>query len=452
MAASSSKGAGTTARRGAAPLTVAEREALFRPLAGAALIALAVSGGADSLALLDSIDRWRQRRRNRPEVLILTVDHRLRRGSSREAASVAELARARGLAARVLVRRGPLPAGDVEGEARAARYRLLIGAAREAGASHLVVAHHSDDLAEGFLLRLKRGAGVFGLAAMRPTIALGDLSIVRPLLAVPRARLLATVAAAGLTAVVDPMNADSRFDRARLRQLMPILAGEGLDAAHLAATALRLADLADAVDEAASAVIAVAVAVDELAVAWLDPERLAVARGEVRGRVLTRLLLAVGGADYPPRFSRQAALLAAMLDWDGRSRFKRTLAGTVIEGRGGRFALYRETGRGGLASIRLKAGPPLIYDHRFRVTIGRGLPPGLTLGPLGETGRSEAGLKATAGPIGALDALPAIRRKGRLVAIPSLSWARATVPVAIGQIVAERLAEPPLFPDLASGR
>src|SRR5665213_1360748 len=137
-----------------APLADEELDALFASLANASLMALAVSGGADSLALLDAVGRWRGLHR----VVVLTVDHRLRRGSRAEANAVVAIARQRGLEARVLVWTGPRPASDIESAARSARYRLLLEASRGMGASHLVLAHHRDDLAETFLLRLARQA------------------------------------------------------------------------------------------------------------------------------------------------------------------------------------------------------------------------------------------------------------------------------------------------------
>jgi tRNA(Ile)-lysidine synthase len=433
-----------------APLANDELDALFAPFAKPIKIALAVSGGSDSLALLDAFDRWR-RRQGRPGVIVLTVDHRLRRGSTAEAATVARIAGKRGMAARVLTWKGPKPKSDIEGSARSARYRLLVDACREEGASHLILAHHQDDLAETFLLRLRRGAGVFGLAAMRPIHRVGDVTIVRPFLCVPRARLAATTAAAKFKPVDDPMNSNPRFDRARVRRLMPTLAGEGLDAALIAAAALRLADAADAIDAAATALLADAVTVDTLAVAWLDASRFADAPIEVRLRTLTRLLLALGGEEYPPRHERLAALAGAICVHNERSSFKRTLAGTVVESRDGRLAFYREGGRLGLPAVKVKAGFAGIWDHRFAIAVGKGAQAGLTLGPLGEAGRREVGAKAGVHPAGALAALPAFRRKGEVVAVPSLEPSEG-FPATVRPIVAERLQLPPLFPDLALGR
>lgn len=434
------------AAEAATPVADGELDALFAPVAGASTIALAVSGGADSLALLDCVDRWR-RRRGRPEAIVLTVDHRLRPGSDREAAEVVAVAQSRGLRGRVLVREGPPPAGDVEAAARAARYRLLIRAAGAEGASHLLTAHHRDDHAETFLMRLARGSAVFGLAAMRPTVRAGVVAIVRPFLELAQSRLAATAAAAGLAPVVDPMNADPRYLRARIRLLLPALAAEGLDGEALAATARRLAGAADALDQWTSRVIAGTVTVDAFAIAWLDRAGFLAEPEEIRLRLLARLLIAVGGEPYPPRFERLSALQAGMT---GDGRLKRTLAGAVIDARGKRFAIYREVGREGLPEIAVAPGFTGIFDHRFSVEIGPGAPDGLTLSGLGEEGRRETGARPDVPP-GALTALPAIRRHGTLIAVPSLGWQKEgwAFAAAARPIVAERLAEPPRFPEVA---
>ena len=430
-----------------APLADDELDALFAPLADARLIALAVSGGADSLALLDAVERWPKRQ---VPAIVLTVDHGLRRGSRIEASRVAGIARRRGMEARVLAWKGPRPQSDIEGAARAARYRLLLEACRLAGASHLLLAHHQGDLAETFLLRLKRGGGVFGLAAMRPWLDLGDIVIVRPFLGLPRARLAATTAAAKLVPVDDPMNADPRFDRARVRRLLPRLAEEGLDPASLAAAALRLADAADAIDHGATMLLAEAVEADEFAVAWLDAARFSAAPHAVRMRALARILTAVGGDDYPPRHERLAALHDAIVARP--SRFKRTLAGTIVEARAGRFAFYREMGREELPTIALKPGFRGFWDHRFAVEVGKGAPAGLSLGPLGEAGRREFGPFDQDHPVGAVAALPALRRRGRIVGVAPFSSGfppGAASSVTVRAILGERLRRPPLFPDSA---
>ena len=435
----------------AEPLADGELAALFAPVSDARRITLAVSGGADSLALLDAVDRWRRLSGDAPEAVVLTVDHRLRESATGEAERVVAIARERGLAARLLTWQGPHPAADIEGAARRARYRLLVGETRLLLATHLLVAHHRDDQAETFLMRLRRGSGVFGLAAMRSAVRAGDITILRPFLDLPRTRLAATAAAAGLVPVEDVMNADPRFERARLRRIMPLLAAEGFGPEAIVAAAGRMALAADAIDHAVDRLVAEAVGIDALAVASIAAEDFAGAPEAVRRRFLVRLLAAIGGGDYPPPRARLAALEGAMLAAREGARFKRTLAGSVIERRAGRFLAYRESGRAGLPAIALPGGYSGTWDHRFRVVAPRRGLDGLSLGPLGESGRRALGLTVEGTPAAALAALPAIRQGERIVAVPSVgqgSLVATAHGVTVTPILGERLAEPRRFPDL----
>lgn len=431
------------------PIADHELPALLAPLDGAHRIALAVSGGVDSLALLDCVDRWRRTLTNPPKILVLSVDHGLRKSSRTEAAAVVATACDRGIEARVLRWSGRKPKGDIEAAARTARYRLLLGATRDFGASHLLLGHHRDDQAETLLLRLARGSGLFGLAAMRRQIAVDGMTIFRPFLEVSRSQLAETVAVAGLVPVEDPMNTDPQFARARLRRIMPLIAADGIDPAGLAATARRLAEAAEAIDAAAGDLIAAAVELDPMATAMLDPAAFFKAPGEVRTRALLRLLLAVGGKPYPPRFERLAALASAMADDQGRGRFKRTLAGAVIERRSGRFVVFREIGRDGLPEIAAKPGYRGLWDCRFRVAIGTDAPSGLKLAALGEAGRRAIGARAGAMPAGALAALPALWQRTRVKAVPGLDYFAGDRRFAVEfrSVLPDRLAVPPRFPD-----
>jgi tRNA(Ile)-lysidine synthase len=321
----------------ATPVTAAEARALFADFSTTAALVLAVSGGPDSMALLLLAARWRAGRRRGPALIAVTVDHGLRPESAREAAMVARLARRLGVAHRTLRWHGAKPETGLQQAARAARYRLLAEAARKAGARHILTAHTLDDQAETVLYRLARGSGVTGLGAMTPVSAVpveggGGLILARPLLGIPKARLIATVEAAGVGFAEDPSNADPRFARTRLRSLLPGLAEEGLDARRLAqfARRMRRADAAlDAVAEALSRRVAVG--------GWpargalrLDARDLARLPAEIRLRLIRRALVerAQEGAVALARLeSLLAALDRAMADGDD---FRRTLAGALV--------------------------------------------------------------------------------------------------------------------------
>ncbi len=221
-----------------------EANALFRGLEGVGGLLIAASGGPDSTALLLLVARWAKRLKQAPKLLAVTVDHGLRPQAAAEAAAVKRLARRLGVAHRTLRWRGKKPVTGLQEAARLARYRLLAEAASRGGYAHILTAHTLDDQAETVLLRLARGSGLTGLGGMATASPLPgggtEIVLMRPLLPVPKARLIATLRAAGIAYVQDPSNADPRFTRARLRALMPELAAEGLDARSLSRLAVRM--------------------------------------------------------------------------------------------------------------------------------------------------------------------------------------------------------------------
>ena len=197
-------------------------------------MAVAVSGGPDSLALLllataafgDS-------------VIAVTVDHGLRPEAAEEAMFGAQLCDRLEVPHAILT--GAMPAGNLQESARALRYALLAEWAKDR-APYVATAHQQDDLAETFLMRARRGAGVGGLAAMRSARPLGGATLIRPLLGWSRAELSVIVSAPGITPVEDPSNRDPRFDRARIRQLLADSPDLPVDRLALAARNLRHAE------------------------------------------------------------------------------------------------------------------------------------------------------------------------------------------------------------------
>src|SRR6202166_1258528 len=223
------------------PISMRHAKGLFADWKGVPAIVLAVAGGPDSIALMWLAARWRRALARGPRLLAVTVDHGLRAEAAAEARDVKRLARTLDLPHRTLRWSGTKPKTGLPAAARAARYRLLAQAARAAGATHILTAHTRDDQAETLLMRMLRGSGIAGLAAMARESERDGLLLARPLLEVPKSRLVATLKKARIGFADDPTNRDVRFTRPRLRTLMPALAAEGGDARNLARLAARLA-------------------------------------------------------------------------------------------------------------------------------------------------------------------------------------------------------------------
>src|SRR5205085_2119324 len=214
---------------------------LFADWKSAPAIVLAVSGGPDSIALMWLAARWRRALARGPRLVAVTVDHGLRPEAAREARDVKRLARALEVPHRTLRWTGIKPRTGLPAAARAARYRLLAQAARAHGATHILTAHTRDDQAETLLMRMARGSGLAGLAAMARQSEREGVVLARPFLQISKSQLVATLTKAKLGFAVDPSNRDLNFARPRFRALMPALAAEGCDSRNLARLASRLA-------------------------------------------------------------------------------------------------------------------------------------------------------------------------------------------------------------------
>jgi tRNA(Ile)-lysidine synthase len=348
-----------SAAEDATPISAAEAATLFDDLHSAQALVIAVSGGPDSTALLVLAARWRAARKQGPALLAVTVDHGLRPESAREARAVKRLAGKLGIRHRTLRWTGSKPTTALQEEARHVRYQLLAAAARGAGAPCVLTAHTLDDQAETVLLRMARGSGLSGLGAMaRQTLlpitglhttgATGKkagkktaIVLVRPLLDLPKARLIATLAAMGISFVDDPSNRDPRFTRPRLRELMSALAAEGLDARRLALLARRLRRADATIEAAVDAATAVVtdVPLSKRGPFSMDAEKLSGLPAEVALRVLGRAIVQAGD-EGPLQLGKlealHAALRAAMVD---KVRLRRTLAGALVTHSGGRISV-----------------------------------------------------------------------------------------------------------------
>ncbi len=368
------------------PVSAAEFADLIEslgPFGAAPQLAVATSGGSDSLALAVLSHDWAVARGG--AVQAVTVDHRLRPGSAAEALRVRRLLRPLGIAHRILTWRGPVPAANLQAVARAARYHLLLDHCARSGTLHLLLAHHRDDQAETLLLRLGRGSGLDGLAAMSAKVALPQAVVLRPLLALPRQRLAATLRARGIDWIQDPSNVDTVHARVRLRRLLPALAEEGLSAGRLAAAAGHLGRARAALEGAVAALLARAARIDPAGYIRLDPRPLCAAEAEVGLRALAHAVTTVGGRPYTPRWERLSSLFARIAEAGFRGA---TLGGCRILRRGDVLLIAREAAA--VETLEVQPGSQVRWDGRFEISLSRGIEPTpLRIGGLGKAAWEE---------------------------------------------------------------
>jgi tRNA(Ile)-lysidine synthase len=409
---------------------VTELDELLAPLKPYQCVVLAVSGGADSIAMMHLVARWAAFRPD-PErkLVVATVDHGLRPQSRREAEWVASEARALGFPHEILTWQGAKPAAGLQDAAREARYRLLSDLGWRcggAGAVAVVTAHTEDDQAETFLMRLARGSGLDGLTGMSEARLLhpgANCRLLRPLLRVSGARLRATLIAQGLTWIEDPSNDSDRFERARLRKARGQLETLGLTNAAIALSARRLERAREALERAADELAAAArLHVHGGMFASLDAGIFLAAAEELRLRVLARLVAAFGGQDAPARLAKLEQVLARMR---APAFAAATLGGCIIARHAREIRVFREPGRRPLPQLELAPGDIAIWDRRFRVGLareatGRVLVRALDALEFAQL-RRELGEPATRPPARAAVTLPTFWQDGTLLAVPQLS-------------------------------
>lgn len=444
---------GLTADSPPAPVSAEEFSArldrLLEP--GCGPVAVAVSGGADSTALLHLADAW-ARARARP-ILVYTVDHRLRPEAADEARRVAGLAAAHGRTHRTLAWEADKPATGLQAAARTARYRLLLAACRRDRVAALLLAHHLDDQAETLLHRIDRGTGPDGMAAMLPARGLDGVLLLRPLLDLPKSRLLATCRAAGLGWSEDPSNTDHRFVRTGLRELAPALADAGITPARLGRLARAMAAARAALDGHAADWMAAHASVRASGDVLLDRAALLAAAPTLRHRLVDRALRAAGGATYPARGDRLGRLLEWLAADDAGAPAVRTLGGCRVTREGGTLLVVRDWRR---------AAPPVVvgardtgrWDGRFDIDNPTDAP--VRVGVCGEEGwrrwRRSTGAGPSAGmrggPHAARLALPAVVDLDGGIALPHLVQSALAPSGWVGDAVRIRFRPSVPFPSL----
>ncbi|MCX7383549.1 MAG: tRNA lysidine(34) synthetase TilS [Alphaproteobacteria bacterium] len=388
-------------------------------------VAVAVSGGADSMALAWLAYGWAADRGG--DVRALVVDHRLRPESAAEAAVTVQRLTDIGIAALVLSIDGLAPGAGLAERAREARFAALEACCAAERCLHLLLGHHAADQAETVALRMLGHSGGDGLAGMAGLVERRFLRLLRPLLALPPVRLRATLVAAEVSWVEDPSNRSPLALRNRLRLLRADSDGTGLvTRAAVAAAAMRARQRHGA--EAARA-------------AWLaqraaiHPEGFAVVTsGPIDAEAFAGLLRAIAGRAFPARHDQ-------VIGWAAAAR-PATLAGCEIRPAGrlapGAWLVLREAAA---MQAAIPARDGATWDGRFRVA--GAVPQGTTLGPLGA---DAAGLRARSPlPAAVLRTLPALRRHGALFAVPHLGYA------ANREALSARLICDPALPAAGTG-
>lgn len=379
-------------------------------------IGVAVSGGSDSLALLYLLHQW-----GRADLTAATVDHGLRPEAAAEAARVAEICAGLDVPHQTLEWGRWAGSGNLQSEARKARYALLAHWAQDQGRDAVCLAHTMDDQAETFLMRLAREAGVDGLSGMEPAFRRQGVAFLRPLLETRRSDLRSYLESRHVGWIDDPSNDDDAFDRIKARKALVALEPLGIDAARLSGTIGNLRSARQALDATAQAIV-LKHCHEENGDLLFDESAFRERQSEIVRRIGVAAVRWIGETDYPPRKSAQ---FSEILPW-ARSGGTCTLRGCLLTANGGNRRITREFN----AVKEISSRTDVLWDGRWCLDGPHA--PDLELRALGEA-VSDTDWRETRMPRVSLLSSPAVWRGEELVAAPVAGLANGWTASATGR-------------------
>ena len=319
-------------------------------------IALGVSGGSDSAAMLHLVAQWNARQDFPITLTILSVDHGLRSEAALECVQVGEWCKALELNHVTLHWMGDKPFSGVQAKARAARYNLMTDWCLAHDVPVLLTAHTADDQAETIVMRQSRTSTVKSLAGIWPSRDWNGVQVMRPFLFARRQELRDFLLSQNLVWIDDPSNFNPRYERVRIREK---LAGDA-DVAKFAAHALRAIKAAQ---QKAKDWTHACLSISDLGLLSFKRDSLKSVEPDVGDEILSRVFLLNGITQLPELKSRQT--LWSWLSSDQPKR--RTLGGLIFAGRRHDILIAREPGRISEETIVILSSGKVVWDGRFVV-------------------------------------------------------------------------------------
>ncbi len=396
---------------------------LYDSLPEGAAIAVAVSGGADSMALVLLADAWAKQHNGR--IIALTVDHGLRPESATEADTVHSWLTQRKIEHHILRWEGDKPSSNLQSLAREARYALMTSWCKQHQITYLLTAHHQQDQAETVLLRLERGSGVDGLSGIPVQTERDGIILLRPLLLLTPEQLRLYLHEQNQNWIEDPSNQNTRFSRVRMRQWLAQQEDKALITSRLADTAHHLSRTRSYLEEQTHHAFQTSVTLHPEGYALFTPHDY---HEEIGLRLLSLLLRLISGHDQKPRFEQLWHLYQALQQPDTYTAH--TLEGCLIAPYQGKILFCREYAALP-ASYAIESGSFLRWDNRFDLKITLHTPLPLTIVPLGQEGylawkkefSSHSAFETIQRlPKFVLYGLPVVRSLENIVAIPHIQY------------------------------
>jgi len=388
-------------------------------------IAIAVSGGVDSMVLMNLAKE--SDFLNDKNVFILVVDHGLRAESKQEAKFVKNEAKKLGFPTRILKWKGSKPNKRIQEEARNKRYSLLINFCRENNINNLYLAHHLDDQIETFLFRMFRGSGLQGLTSFSSSYERNGLTLIRPLIDTPKSELISYARRKKINWVEDPSNENQKYDRVKLRKVLPLIYKEGFDKKVFLKSVKKLRLANQALDQITKEFVLQYVIINKNISVFIKKELFLTAPEDVQLRVLQNTIRIFSGERY---YSPNYLKILNLMNWarNDNDISAKTLGGTIFRKRKGGLILYKEVKKlNDIKPIKLSKSKYKAWDNRFLIKINKSVKGEISY--LGNEGvkilksKKILGKKGFNGiPLTALYSIPAMWDGKRLISAPFFDY------------------------------
>ncbi|MEQ1789879.1 MAG: tRNA lysidine(34) synthetase TilS [Rickettsiales bacterium] len=348
-------------------------------------IAVAISGGSDSMALLLLAQDWVRARNGK--LIALTVNHNLRLEAADEALQVKQWCATHNIEHHTLCWQHSTPqTSNIQANARDARYQLMTEYCHKNNILHLLTAHHCDDQVETLFFRLARGSGLEGLSAMSAQTVISGVRLLRPLLQIPKSRLMATLKEKNQLWLEDPSNQNTLYTRVCIRK--KLTQNTSKNAIRTAANNLtnNLGKFRNLLENKIASQLTNAIEIYNQGYASIIIDGFNLLDKEIALKSLSALIQTISGSPHPPRKEKLVGLYDAI--YTNKLNTKRSLGGLLFEKMlNHKILVYREI-QAIAPPCLIDANIPMLWDNRFMVEwkSENSLPTTLELRALGSNG------------------------------------------------------------------
>jgi tRNA(Ile)-lysidine synthase len=332
-------------------------------------ILLAVSGGSDSMALLIGFNEWVKHKKHNIYFEAVTIDHGLRSSSTDEVFYVNEMCKKLDIKCVISRWEGGKPTSNIELLAREKRYSLIGEQYNNGKFDYLLTAHHMNDQAETFFIRLFRGSGIDGLASMDKITKLYDMNIVRPFLNLLKDDLRNYLIEQNIKWVEDESNNDEKYLRNKIRYFLNSFdnRNEIVERVNFAVEEINKAKcfIATEFEKYSNKLLDF----NSFGTCLISYEKLKKINDDMRYRLMAHVAMRVSGNVYKPRFQKLKRLCDSIINLSENDIFRTTFYGCIFEKYGAsHIMVYREYNSIG-DDVKLVFSKEVLWDNRFRVKL-----------------------------------------------------------------------------------